>query len=259
MKNVLLTIAYDGTNFSGWQRQPEQRTVQGEVERVLSQLCRQDIKLNGTSRTDAGVHALGQRASFQGEFGIPVERVAAAANNLLWAGLGRNGVGDVQIREAKEVDMDFHARFSSCGKRYVYRIQEGVPLDLFRRSYCYQIRQELDREAMQQAANFIVGEQDFHCFMASGGQEMESTVRTIYDLQVTKEGRDVLLSVAGNGFLYNMVRIITGTLVEVGLGKRRPEELKTMIAGLDRRKAGHTAPPQGLYLMEVFYENQRNL
>lgn len=259
MKNVLLTIAYDGTSFSGWQRQPGQRTVQGELESVLSQLCGREIKINGTSRTDAGVHALGQRASFQAEFGIPVERIAQAANNLLSAGRGRSGVGDVRILEAREVDPEFHARFSSHGKRYVYRIRNGAQPDLFRRNFCYQIRERLDEAAMRRAADSIVGEHDFRCFMAAGGQEMETTVRTVYDLSVTREGDEVSLSIAGNGFLYNMVRIITGTLAEVGLGKRRPEELKRIIESQDRRNAGHTAPPQGLYLMEVFYENQRNL
>lgn len=256
MKNVLLTIAYDGTHFSGWQRQPAQRTVQGEVERVLSVLCDTEIKINGTSRTDAGVHAMGQRASFQGDFGIPVERIPEAANNLLSAGLGRFGVGDVRILEAKEVPLDFHARFDSKGKRYIYRIRNAKQPDLFLRNYCYQVAMPLDSERMSQAAKYIVGEHDFRCFMAAGGQEMETTVRTVYDLQVEKDKNDIFLSIAGNGFLYNMVRIITGTLLEVGMGKREPQQLADILAGLDRRNAGHTAPPQGLYLMEVFYENQ---
>lgn len=256
MKNILLTISYDGTNFSGWQRQPSQRTVQGELERVLSVLCGQAIQINGTSRTDAGVHALGQRASFRGEFGIPVERIPKAANDLLSSGLGRFGVGDVRILSAEEVDPDFHARFSSRGKRYVYRIRNEKNPDLFQRNYCYQVSEPLDEVRMQQAADFIVGEHDFQCFMAAGGQQMESTVRRIYDLQVQRNGGELLLSVAGNGFLYNMVRIITGTLTEVGAGRRQPQELQSILEGRDRRNAGHTAPPQGLYLMEVFYEDQ---
>ncbi|WP_130862958.1 tRNA pseudouridine(38-40) synthase TruA [Bacilliculturomica massiliensis] len=258
MKNVLLTISYDGTGFSGWQRQPGRRTVQGELERVLSVLCGQEIQINGTSRTDAGVHALGQRASFKGEFGIPVERMAQAANNLLAAGLGlgKTAVGDVRILEAREVDPEFHARFSSRGKRYVYRIRDSRQPDLFQRNYCYQVRRRLDEQAMALAAEHVVGEHDFRCFMAAGGKEMESTVRRIYGLDVKREGDELLLSVSGNGFLYNMVRIIAGTLTEVGMGRRKPEELKAIIERADRRYAGHTAPPQGLYLMEVFYEDQ---
>ena len=256
MKNILLTVAYDGTDFSGWQRQPQRRTVQGELERILSELCRRDIIINGTSRTDAGVHALGQRASFQGDFGIPPERIARAANNLLSAGRGRGGVGDVRILSAAQVPLDFHARFSAKGKRYIYRIRNEAIPDLFRRNHCYQISQPLDVEAMASAGKYIVGEHDFQCFMSAGGQEMESTVRTVYDLEVAREGAEVAISISGNGFLYNMVRIITGTLVEVGLGKRQPRELSEIIEKGDRRLAGHTAPPQGLYLMEVFYEDQ---
>lgn len=256
MRNILLTIAYDGTNFCGWQRQPGQRTVQGELERVLGILCARPISLNGTSRTDAGVHAMGQRASFQEDFQIPTENIAKAANNLLASGLGPSGVGDVRILAAEEVAPDFHARFSSRGKRYIYRISNSKTPDLFQRNYCYYIREPLDINAMQLAAGAIAGEHDFRCFMAAGGKEMESTVRTIYKLSVDKQGDDIFLTVEGNGFLYNMVRIITGTLVEVGLGKRAPEELPDIIGSRDRRRAGHTAPPQGLYLMEVFYENQ---
>lgn len=256
MKNILLTISYDGTNFSGWQRQLAHRTVQGELERVLSTLCCQDIKINGTSRTDAGVHAFGQRANFRGEFGIPVERIQQAANHLLSAGRGRSGVGDVLILKAEEVAADFHARFDSRGKKYVYRIRNSRCPDLFQRNYCYQVQRPLDEDAMAAAAAYITGEHDFRCFMATGGKEMESTVRTVHDMQVKREGEDVILAISGNGFLYNMVRIIAGTLVEVGLGKRRPQELEAIIAGKERQSAGHTAPPQGLYLMEVFYENQ---
>lgn len=259
MRNILLTIAYDGTGFCGWQRQPGQRTVQGELERVLSVLCGEQISLNGTSRTDAGVHAMGQRASFLGDFKIPTENIARAANNLLASGLGPSGISDVRILAAKEVPLDFHARFSSHGKRYVYRIANGRAPDLFQRNYCYYIQNSLDVTAMQKAASAIAGEHDFRCFMAAGGKEMESTVRTIYRLSVERQSDDVILTVEGNGFLYNMVRIITGTLVEVGLGKRAPEELPEIIGSRDRRRAGHTAPPRGLYLMEVFYENQQNV
>ena len=257
MKNVLLTIQYDGTNFSGWQRQPDRRTVQGEVERVLSILCKQEILVNGTSRTDAGVHAFDQHCSFAGDFGIPVERIPIAANHLFLAGEHRPGsVSDVQIVEAREVPMDFHARFNSRGKRYIYKIRNAKEPDMFLRTQCYQIPRPLDHEAMHRAGQHIVGEHDFRCFMAAGSQVGEDTVRTVYDVSVTRDGDWVTLSISGNGFLYNMVRIITGTLVEVGLGQRTEDSVADAIASRNRATAGHTAPPQGLYLAKVFYEEE---
>ena len=261
MKNVLLTIQYDGTNFSGWQRQPERRTVQGEVERVLSILCKQEIQVNGTSRTDAGVHAFDQHCSFVGDFGIPVDRIPVAANALLLAGSYRPGsVSDVRIVGAREVPMEFHARFNSQGKRYIYKIRNAKEPDMFLRNQCYQIPKPLDHEAMHRAGQYIVGEHDFMCFMAAGSQVGDDTIRTVYDLEVTREGDWITLSISGNGFLYNMVRIITGTLVEVGLGQRTEDSVAETIASRDRAKAGHTAPPQGLYLAKVFYdENEMKL
>lgn len=286
-RNILLTIEYDGTHFSGWQRQPEKRTVQGELERVLSQLCRVPIKISGTSRTDAGVHALGQRASFSGCFGIPTERLAEAANNML-AESRLIGTGDVRIREAVEVPMDFHARFSAKGKKYLYRFHCGNKPDVFLRNYRCQLSEMLDIAAMNAAAEHIAGRHDFRCFQAAGGEEKKTTVRTIYGIRVyeenallaacginmknsgecsalcrkrtapaeqrEEESREIVLAVCGDGFLYNMVRIIAGTLAEVGLGKRAPEELAEIVAGRDRRRAGYTAPPQGLYLKEVYYD-----
>lgn len=257
MKNILLTIAYDGTGFSGWQRQPNARTVQGELERVLSVLCRQNITINGTSRTDAGVHALGQRASFTGDFGIPADRIAMAANHLL---AGRDGIhrgaGEIEILEAVEVPLSFHARFDCLGKTYVYRLRFGVKPDLFLRDRCYQIPGTLDVEAMRQAAAYIKGTHDFRSFMTWGGKEMESYVRTVSELQLIREGDELRMEITGDGFLYNMVRIIMGTLVEVGMGRRRPEELPAALQAKDRSRAGHTAPPQGLYLARIYYERE---
>lgn len=255
MKNILLTIEYDGTGFKGWQRQPEVRTVQGELERVLSYACKEEITINGTSRTDAGVHALGQRATFSMTSGLPVDKLPKVVNNLLCGGMhSLHPVGDVRIVEAREVDADFHARFDSKGKKYRYMVRNTAEPDIFRRNYCYQVTHPLDVEAMQEAAKHIVGTHDFKCFQAAGGEEKETTVRTIYSLDVKREGENVVIEVAGDGFLYNMVRIITGTLVEVGLGKKKPEDLAAIIDSKDRRKAGHTAPAEGLYLVEVYYE-----
>jgi len=260
MKNVLLTIEYDGTNFSGWQRQPGRRTVQGELERVLSVLCKQEVTLHGTSRTDAGVHAFGQRACFKGEFGIPTDRIPVAANHLL-AGEGPYAVGDVRIREAKEVDMEFHPRFDALGKKYIYKIRNAPEPDILQRNYCYQIEKPLKLDDMKRAAEQLVGEQDFRCFMAAGGNVPESTVRTIYSAKWYSQDSDpcsLHFEIIGNGFLYNMVRIIVGTLVDIGLGKMDPEEMKTIIQGKDRQKAGHTAPACGLYLAEVYFKEDQS-
>ena len=260
-RNILLTIEYDGTNFSGWQRQPNARTVQGEIEAVLSKLCAMPMQINGTSRTDAGVHALGQRASFKGEFGIPTERIQVAANNMLAASVGTpRQCADVRIAKVEEVPMDFHARFDCKGKTYRYIIRYGSEADVFRRNYAYQIKGNLDVDAMAAAANHIVGTHDFACFQAAGGTPRETTVRTIFDLRVIPKAQDELwIEITGDGFLYNMVRIIVGTLVEVGQGKREAESLPHVIASEDRRTAGHTAPAEGLYLLEIYYDDENML
>lgn len=256
-----MTIAYDGTNFHGWQRQPEARTVQKELERVLSAVCNTTITIDGTSRTDAGVHAYGQCATFSGEFGIPVDRIMVAANNYL-SGSKNQQTGDIRITSIKEVAEGFHARFDSKGKKYVYKLTAGCEPEVFKKNYYYQLKENLDVQAMREAAKHIVGTHDFKCFQASGGEEKETTVRTVRSLEILsseacegeKKYQKIDIEIAGDGFLYNMVRIITGTLVEVGLGKRTPESVKTIIKSMDRTKAGHTAPPQGLYLVEVYYE-----
>ncbi len=256
-RNILLTIEYDGSDFSGWQRQPEARTVQGELERALSHVCCSDIQINGTSRTDAGVHALGQRASFICNSGIPTDRIKLAVNNLLAGGQNsQRGVGDVRIVDVQEMPMDFHARFNSVGKTYRYVIRNSADVDIFSRNYCYEVQRPLDVEAMREAAKFIEGTHDFRCFQAAGGNERLTTVRTIHRLDIQRAAENVIIEVTGDGFLYNMVRIIVGTLVEVGLGKREPGELQGIIESCDRQNAGHTAPAEGLYLLEIYYSEE---
>ncbi len=261
MKNILLTIAYDGTGFCGWQRQPDQRSVQGEVEHTLSVVCAKPIQINGTSRTDAGVHAYGQRANFLADFSIPADKIPTVSNGMFASavsGKGRRAAGDVAILSAEEVPFDFHARFHAIGKKYIYKIKNSSVPDPFHRNYCYQIRKNLDLDVMKWAAIHLTGTHDFKCFQAAGGKELESTVRTIYSIRIVQSNQDnIELEIIGDGFLYNMVRIITGTLVDVGLGKKKPEEIPNIISGRDRQRAGHTAPPQGLYLSEVFYENEK--
>lgn len=256
-RNILLTIEYDGTNFSGWQRQLSVRTVQGEIEAVLSKICAMPVQINGTSRTDAGVHALGQRASFKGEFGIPTDRIQLAANNMLAATVGTpRQCADVRISRVEEVPADFHARFYCKGKTYRYIIRYNSEPDVFRRNYSYQVKGSLNLETMKQAAAHITGTHDFACFQAAGGTPRETTVRTIFDLQIIPKGEDELwIEITGDGFLYNMVRIIVGTLVEVGQGKRTADSLQDTIASADRQRAGHTAPAEGLYLLEIYYDD----
>lgn len=280
-KNILLTIAYDGSCFSGWQRQPDKPTVQGHLEQTMSRLFKKNITLNGSSRTDAGVHALGARASFKTDIGIPTDRIPMVVNNALCGReKGSFAIAPVRILEAKEMPEDFHARFSCKGKKYVYRIANTDTIDIFRRNYVYHVDRPLDVRKMQQAAAELVGTHDFKSFESSGGNPRETTVRTIFDAKViipdahgrktelTETGQseqqansatargfagDIEISVSGDGFLYNMVRIITGTLVDIGLGRIDTDDMHRIIEAKDRTQAGHTAPPYGLYLAEVYY------
>ncbi len=252
MKNILLKIEYDGTAFSGWQRQPGLRTVQGELERVLSILCRQEIRIDGTGRTDAGVHALGQCASFEADFGIPLDRLPKAANDLLAE--SRLVGGDVRILSAEEKDPGFHARHSAVGKTYIYRIYNSESMSVFLRNYRYHVRKPLNEAAMQAAAEAFIGKQDFRAFMTEASAFEGSTVKSIYDAEVKREGSELQFCVTGSGFLYNMVRIMAGTLTDVGLGRIRPEEIPDISRSGDRSRAGHTAPPQGLYMAQIYFD-----
>lgn len=272
-KNVLLTISYDGSGFSGWQRQPDKITVQGYLETVLSSVFHLPIVLNGTSRTDAGVHALGQRASFQADIKIPVERIPLVVNNVL-AGCekGSFAIAPIRIASAEEMPPAFHARFDAKGKKYIYRINNTGAVDIFQRNYVYHVDRPLDVRAMKRAAGYLKGTHDFKSFESAGGNPRKTTVRTIFDAEVladslldtgVEEGGSrkdfagiVEIHISGDGFLYNMVRIITGTLVEIGLGKKTAGDMKQILACGDRSTAGHTAPPYGLYLAEVYYRGQ---
>ena len=255
MKNYLLKLEYDGSAFHGWQEQKGQRTVQGTLQEALAAVCNQEITVAGTSRTDAGVHALMQCCSFKADIGIPTENLPKALNNMLSG--GRYGEGskgsDLRVLSAEEMPEDFHARFNCKGKTYKYLISNGEA-DVFRRNYCYNVDSgELNVTAMNEAAKHFIGTHDFAAFQSTGGTPRETTVRTIFDARVEQAG-DIIFSVTGDGFLYNMVRIMTGTLIEVGLGKIAPDQVAEIIESADRTKAGHTAPPCGLYLAEVFFD-----
>ena len=254
-KNILLKIAYDGAGFHGWQRQPDKRTVQGHLETVLSRLFKTEILLNGTSRTDAGVHALGQQASFKADVNIPIEKLARVVNNALCGcEKGSFAISPVRIVEAEEKPPEFHARFDAKGKTYIYKINNTEMIDIFQRNYVYHVAEPLDTDAMRQAAKLLTGTPDFKSFEASGSTPRESTVRTIYRMDLLQDGDMLELHVTGDGFLYKMVRILTGTLVDVGRDKLRPQQMTDILAAKDRQTAGHTAPPFGLYLAKVYYE-----
>ena len=255
-KNILLKIAYDGSGFHGWQRQPGERTVQGVLEEALGGILGVPFSLEGTSRTDAGVHALGQRATLRGSFGIPTGRIPLAANNLL---------SDVMVISAEEKPEGFHARFDAVGKTYVYRFAICPDTPVFLRNYACLLKERPNTGNMAEAAKRIEGTHDFACFQSAGGTPRETTVRTVFAIDVREFTREdpaggghpeIEIAVTGDGFLYNMVRIIAGTLAEAGCGKLAPKEIDSIIASKDRSRAGATAPPQGLYLKEVFYDKE---
>lgn len=254
-KNVLIKIEYDGTGFCGWQIQPDVRTVQGEIEHVLRYIAGHEVHIHGTSRTDAGVHALGQCASFDWNCPMPVEKLPVVMNRRFGAGgEGRSGApGDIRILSAREMPEGFHARYSCRGKTYRYVIDKTGDIFLRNTAFQYPGAKELDIDAMREAASHISGTHDFKCFETAGGTPRESTVRTVSALEIIDDQNSIIIEITGDGFLYNMVRIIVGTLVETGNGKRSAGEIPEVIESRDRGRAGFTAPPQGLYLKEIYF------
>lgn len=282
-RRILLRVAYDGTNYHGWQVQPNAKTIEGELNRILTQLTGEEIQVTGASRTDAGVHALGNVAVFDTLSRIPAEKFSYALNQRL--------PEDIVIQSSVQVADDFHPRHCDCRKTYEYDIlNRTFPLPAYRNT-AYFLYGDLDLDAMRKACQAFLGEHDFASFCAAGAQ-VQTTVRTIYSLEVLEQplgsnGRTeaqrsqrmqsetielqpdkarlqgpqiqqaperlLTIRVRGNGFLYNMVRIIAGTLVEVGRGHIRPEEIEGIIAACDRAKAGPTAPARGLRLVEIAY------
>ena len=249
MRNIKLVLSYDGTDYAGWQVQPGQKTIQGVLEAAIQKITSQPTRVIGSGRTDAGVHALGQVAAFRTESQLPADVLRRALNAEL--------PQDVAVLEATNADADFHPIRDAVRKRYRYLICDGTVRDVFRRRYCwYYSRGRLDSEAMHRAAKPLLGKHDFSSFETSGAPRQDS-IRTINDLFV-KRGRDsqsdlVTMEVEADGFLYNMVRAITGTLVEVGRGAEDESHLEKVLAATDRRAAGATAPPQGLFLVQVEY------
>lgn len=241
--NIKLILEYNGKNYSGWQKQPGKRTIQSEVEEAIKELTTEDVDLYASGRTDAGVHALGQVASFNTESKIEPDRLVLALNSKL--------PKDISILKASYEDMDFHARFSAKAKKYRYIIYKRPERSVFLSDTSYHVRYKLDFEKMKKEAVSLVGEHDFTSFVSSGSSA-KSNVREIYFITVEEDGDTIVIEVCGNGFLYNMVRIIVGTLVDIGRGKIEMT-MEDIINSKNRDMAGHTAPPQGLFLKEVIY------
>ncbi len=241
MKRIMLVVAYDGTAYNGWQIQPGVKTIEGELNQALSELLVEEIQVIGASRTDSGVHALCNVAVFDTNTRIPGEKISYALNQRL--------PEDIRIQESKEVDENFHPRHCDSRKTYEYWILNAkFPLPT-KRLYAHFTYVPLDVSQMQRAGAYLVGEHDFKSFCATAAV-VESTVRTITDLQVEQSGHEIVIRVTGTGFLYNMVRIIAGTLMEVGRGSYPPEKVKEILAAKDRRAAGPTAPAGGLTLVK---------
>jgi tRNA pseudouridine38-40 synthase len=247
MKNIKLLIEYDGTNYNGWQRQANALSIQQVLEEALFKLTGEDTTLIGSGRTDSGVHAKGQVANFFTKSSIPPDRFSYAINALL--------PPDIRILHSREVPMDFHARYSAVAKRYKYSIFMRPHAPAIGRNYYYHIVDILDADAMNEAARYIIGTHDFKAFQ-SAGSGVKDTVRTVYEACWKLEPPCCLyFYIKGNGFLYNMVRILVGTFIEIGRHKMEPADMKSILESGERENAGPTAPPHGLCLERVYYRN----
>jgi tRNA pseudouridine38-40 synthase len=247
LKTILLTVAYDGTNYCGWQRQTNGTAVQETLENAVSSAIGLEVSLTGASRTDSGVHAMGQRACFSidnDQLRIPLGKLALVINQFL--------PGDIRVLAAVEACEGFHPAYAAKRKTYEYVIENRAHHSPKQRLYSYHVPAKLDLGAMRRAAASIIGEHDFSAFRSANGYA-KTAVRTVYSLELIRDEKLITLRISGNGFLYNMVRIIAGTLIDVGTGKIPPESVGAIIASRDRTKAGITVPPQGLTLMSVEY------
>ena len=244
MRNLRLDLCYDGTRYRGWQRLPgSENTVQGKLEQTLSRILEEQIEIAGSGRTDAGAHALGQVANFHCRSEMSCEKILGELRRYL--------PEDIGIYSCTEASPRFHARLNAGTKTYCYRIWNSDRPCVFERRYVYVLPEKLDTEKMKQAAAMLLGEHDFSAFCANKKMK-KSTVRRIDSIDIRTVGEELRITVTGNGFLYNMVRILTGTLIEVGQGKRSPESIPALFGG-KRENAGYLVPAQGLCLMEVNY------
>lgn len=244
MRNIKVIIEYDGKGFNGWQKQPNKLNIQGEIEKAIEEITGEEIDLIASGRTDAGVHSLGQTANFKTNSNIPIEKMAIAINSKLKQ--------SIRIISAEEVEERFHSRYSVKSKKYRYTINNSNFGSAIYRDMEYHFPIKLDVDKMKEAAKYFEGEHDFKAFKASGTSS-KSSVRKIYKAEVIKENDRIYIELTGNGFLYNMVRIIAGTLLDVGIGKIKPVEIEEIIESKERIRAGKTLPARGLCLVEVKY------
>lgn len=244
---VLVTLSYDGTRYHGFQVQQNALSVCEVLQNALEQLYGTRPPVKGCSRTDAGVHATGYCVSYEQPKPIDPFKLPLALNRFL--------PPDVRAHHARWVDDEFHARYSSISKEYRYRVRASAVDSPFDSAYCWRIARKLDVEAMHRAAQYVVGTHDFCAFMSTGSK-VEDTVRTVFFFRVKQEGEIITFHISADGYLYNMVRILVGTLIDVGAGRKRPEEMKQVLEGKDRSKAGDTAPAKGLFLHCVHYPEE---
>lgn len=245
MRNIKLTIEYDGKDFNGWQKQPTKLNIQGEIERAIEIVTGEKVELIASGRTDAGVHSLGQIANFKTNSKLPLQKFPVALNSKLKK--------SIRIQKAEEMDEKFHSRYNCKQKTYRYIINNSREGSAIYRNLEYHVPVKLDVEAMKNAIKHFEGEHDFKGFKASGTSG-KSSVRKIYKAEIKENEERIIIELTGNGFLYNMVRIIAGTIVDVGLGKIKPDEIPEIIKSKDRTKAGKTLPPYALYLVKVEYK-----
>lgn len=246
IRNYKLLLAFDGTRYLGWERQKNtDMTIQGKLEAVLTKMTNHEVEVIGCGRTDAGVHAKGMVANARLETELTAEEICAYLNHYL--------PEDICVREVSIASERFHSRYHAVGKTYRYTCYIGAYKPLFDRKYVYAPQQPLDVEKMRQAAVYLTGEHDFASFCANKKMK-KSTVRTVDKIEIVKKGEYLSLTFHGNGFLHHMVRILTGTLLEVGVGKRKPESMQTLLEERNRALAGVTAPAQGLCLLHVDYQ-----
>ena len=245
MRTYKLTVAYDGTRYQGWQRQGNtDNTIQGILEKAVSEETGFDVEVNGSGRTDAGVHARGQTASIVLPGRITEAEFTGRLNDRLPA--------DIRVLRTELVKNGFHARKSASGKVYEYQVDTGERPDVFTRRYCYHFPHSLDLDAMREAAGYLTGTHEYAGY--TDKKDEKSTRRTIYDIMISGQGSRLVIEYSGTGFLYHMVRILTGTLLETGTGQRLPQEAAAALQTKDRRQAGFLAPARGLFLREVRYD-----
>ena len=245
MRNIKLIIEYDGKGFNGWQKQPNKLNIQGEIENAIKAVTGEEVELIASGRTDAGVHSLGQTANFMTNSNMPIEKFAKAINSQLKK--------SIVIKSAEEVDEKFHSRYSVKSKTYRYVINNTENGSAIYRGLEYHYPIKLDYKKMDEAIKYFMGEHDFKAFRASGTGS-KTSVRKILDASVKKKDDRIIIELTGTGFLYNMVRIISGTLIDVGSGKIEPKDIPNIIESKDRSKAGKTLPPHGLFLVKVEYK-----